>query len=78
MTNIITARNREPPLSTQAFVPTIHEFEHHDDVSPGMFADKFREKHPREWTKQALKTLEEATGSYMVEVIAESHFRRSN
>jgi len=35
--------------------------------------DEFRDKHPSEWTKQALITLEEATETYMVQAIAESH-----
>jgi hypothetical protein len=35
-----------------------------------MFADEISDKHPREWTKQALITLEEATEAYMVEVTA--------
>jgi len=47
--------------------------EHHDVVSSGIFSDKFAEKHPREWTKQALSTLEDATEAYMVEVTAEFH-----
>jgi len=33
---------------------------------------------PREWMKLALKTIEEATDSYMVGVIAESHSRLNN
>ena len=43
-------------------------------VSSGIFADEFPDKNPREWTKQGLITLEEATEAYMVEVIAASHF----
>jgi histone H3/H4 len=35
---------------------------------------EFRDKGPREWIKQALQTLEEATELYMVEVIAEASF----
>jgi len=31
------------------------------------------DKGPREWNKQALITLEEATEVYMIEVVAESH-----
>jgi hypothetical protein len=61
-------------LSTKAFVRTVCEIEHHDVVSSGIFEDEFRDKGPREWTKQALKTLEEVTESYMVEVIAEASF----
>jgi hypothetical protein len=48
--------------------------EHHDVFSSGIFVDEFRDKGPREWTKQALKTQEEAMESYMVEVIAEASF----
>jgi len=46
--------------------------EHHDVVSYGIFTEEFRDKGPREWTKQALKTPEEATDLYMVEEIAEA------
>jgi hypothetical protein len=52
----------------------LREIKHHDVLSPGIFADEFRDKGPREWTKQVLKTLEEATQSYMVEVIVEATF----
>jgi len=45
--------------------------EHHDVISSGIFADEFPDKHSREWTKQALITLEEATEAYMVEVTPE-------
>jgi len=47
---------------------------HYDVVSCGIFAHEFRDKGPREWTKQGVKTLEEAMESYMVEVIAEPSF----
>jgi hypothetical protein len=57
----------------KAFVHTVHEIEHHDVVSSGIFANEFPDKHPREWTKQAVITLEEATEVYMVEVTAEFH-----
>jgi len=67
----IAARNRKPPWSTRALVRTVHEIEHHDVVSSGILADEFRDKHPREWTKQALITLEKATEAYMVKVTAE-------
>jgi len=69
----ITARNEKPPWSTKAFVCTVREINHHDVVSSGIFADEFPAKHPGEWTKQALITLEEATEAYMVEVTAEFH-----
>jgi len=55
------ARNGEPPWSTKAFVHTVREIEHHDVVSSGMIAEEFSDKNPREWTKQALTTLEDAT-----------------
>jgi hypothetical protein len=35
--------------------------------------EECRDKHPREWTKQAVISSEEATEAYMVEVIAEFH-----
>jgi hypothetical protein len=54
----------------------LREIEHDDVVSSGIFVDDFRDKRPREWTKQALKTLEEATESYMVEVIAAASFSK--
>jgi len=46
--------------------------ERHDVVTSGSFADEFPEKHLREWTEQALITLEEATQAYMVKVTAAS------
>ena len=67
------ARTREPARSTKAFVRTVREMEHHDAASSGIFEDAFPDKHPREWTKLALITLEEATEAYMVEVTAGFH-----
>ena len=61
----IAARNGKPPWSTKAFVRTVRKIEHHDVVSSGIFADEFPDKHPREWTKQALITSEEAKEAYM-------------
>jgi len=69
----IAARNGKPPWLTKAFVRTVREIEHHDVVSSGIFADEFPDKRPREWTKQALITLEEATEAYIVEVTAQFH-----
>jgi hypothetical protein len=40
-------------------------------ASSGIFADEFPDKRLREWTKQALITLAEATEAYLVEVTAE-------
>ena len=57
----------------KAFFRTVREIEHHDVVSSGIFADEFPDKRPREWTKQALITLEDATEAYMVEVTAQLH-----
>jgi len=56
----------------KGLVRTVREIEHHDVVSSGIFADNFRDKGPQEWTKQGLKTVEEAMESYMVKVIAKS------
>jgi len=47
--------------------------EHHHDLSSGIFEDELPDKHPREWTKQAVITFEEAIEAYMVEVTAEFH-----
>jgi len=58
----------------KAFVRTGREIDRHDVVSPGILADEFRDKGLREWTKQAIKTLDEATELYMVEVIAAASF----
>ena len=69
----IAACNGKPPWSTEAYVRTVREIEHHDIGSSGIFADEFPDKHHREWTKQSLITLEEATEAYMVEVTAEFH-----
>jgi len=69
----IAARNGKPPSSTKAFVRTVREIDHHDVVSSEIFADEFPDKCPREWTKQTLITLEEATEAYMVEVTAKFH-----
>jgi len=38
-----------------------------------IFEDQFPDKHPHQWTDQALSTLEEAAEACMVEVVAESH-----
>jgi len=57
---LIAALNGKPPWSTKASVRTVREFEHHDVVSSGIFADESSDKHPREWTEQALITLEVA------------------
>jgi hypothetical protein len=69
----IAARTGKPPWSTIALVRTVGEIEHHDVVSSGIFGDEFPDKRPREWTKQAVITLEEATEADMVEVTAEFH-----
>ena len=69
----IPARNGKPPWSTTAFVHTVRKIEHHDVVSSGIFADEFPDKRPREWTKQAVITLEEAMEAYMVELTVEFH-----
>ena len=68
----IAARNGKPPWSTKAFVLTVPQIHHHAVVRSGIFADGLHDEYPQDWTRQALKTLEEATESYMVEVIAES------
>jgi len=69
----ITARNGKPPMSTKAFVRADGDIKHHVVVSSGIFGDEFQETHPGEWTEQAWRILEDATVSYLVEAIAESH-----
>jgi hypothetical protein len=69
----IAACDGKPPWSTKAFVRTVRELEHHNVISCGIFAAEFPDKNHREWTKQALITLEEATLPYMVEATAEFH-----
>ena len=59
-----------------ASVCTVRKIQHHYVVRSGIFADEFRHKGPQEWTNQDLKTLEEATELYMVEVIAEASFQK--
>jgi hypothetical protein len=68
----------KPPWSTKEFLCAVREIEHYDVVSPEIFADEFRDKRPQEWTKQTLKTFDEAMEWYMVEVIPGSHFGSSN
>jgi len=60
------------PLSTKAYVRRVREVKLHEVASSGIFADIFPGKHPREWPKQPVITLEEATEAYMVEVTTES------
>ena len=69
----IAGRKRKSPWSTKAFVLTVCEIEHHNVLNSWIFADELQDKHPQQWTKQALITLEKATEAYMVEVIAASH-----
>jgi len=69
----IAGCNRKRQCSINAFVRTVREIEHHYVVSFGSFEDELPDKHPREWTKQASITLEEAMEAYMVEVTAEIH-----
>jgi hypothetical protein len=56
-----------------AFLCTVNEIKRCDVVSSRIGADEFCNNHPREWTKQPLINLEDATDVYKVEVFAESH-----
>ena len=56
----LATRNGKPRWSTTAFACTVHEIEHHDEVSSVIFADEFGNENPREWTNQTLTTLEDA------------------
>jgi len=68
----IATRNGKPPWSTKAFVRTVCGIKHSDAFGSGISAYEFRDRNPREGTKQALTLLEDATEVYMVEVLAES------
>jgi len=72
----LAAHYGKPSWSTKAFVRTVRDIEHQDVVSSAIFADGFGDKHPQEWMKKALNTLEEATEAFVVEVIADSHFQK--
>jgi len=65
-------------MVNQRISRTVREIERHDVVCYGIFIDKCGDKGPQEWMKQALKTLEKPTESYIVEVTADSHSRSSN
>jgi hypothetical protein len=54
--------------------PPVHKIKHHDVIDSGIFPCKFLDKTPREWIKHALKTLEDDSDLYMVEVMTESSF----
>jgi hypothetical protein len=69
----IASHHGKPPWLRKPFVGRVREIEHHNVVSSGILADKFPDKRPHEWTKQALITLEEDTEAYMAEVTAEFH-----
>ena len=47
----LAAPSGKPPWSTKAYVRTVRKIEHPDVVSSGIFADKFSDKNPQEWTK---------------------------
>jgi hypothetical protein len=68
------ARNNKPQLLTDAFVHKVRDIEQYCVDYSQIFADKYGDKHPQQWMKEALITLEEATEAYMVEVIGKSHF----
>jgi len=70
----IATTNGKSPWSTKPNVCTVRKIKYHEGVSTGIFTHKFRDKCPWAWAKQAVKTLEEAAESYMVEVIADAHF----
>jgi len=70
----IAARNGQPPWSTNSFIRSVRNTEHHYVISSGIFANVFRNTGPWVLMKQASKTIDEAIESYMVEVIAESSF----
>jgi len=65
----IAARNGKPPWSTTEFAPAVCKIEHLDVFSSGIFAHKFSDKNPWEWTRKASSTLQDATEVYMVAVV---------
>jgi len=69
----IAARNGKQQWSTKAIDRTVCKTDNHEVVSSGMFRNIFCDKLPQEWINQAVITLEEATETYMVEVIAAFH-----
>jgi hypothetical protein len=71
--HVFAVSNWNPPWSAKAFERTVREIEHHDVVRSGIVVDDIREKHLREWTKQASITSEEAKEAYLVDVIVASH-----
>jgi len=60
---IIATHTAKCPWSMNAFVCIVREFEHHDVVRSGIFADEYTNKGPWEWTKQVLKIFGEAMES---------------
>jgi len=71
---LIAAHDGKPPLLTTGSVRTVCGIDHLDPVPFGIVGDKLCHDGSREWTNQALNSLEEASEAYMVEVIAKSHF----
>jgi len=69
----IAAPDGKPPWSTKAFGRPVRAIEHHDVGGSAIFVDEFSDMNPREWTKRTSTTWENATETYMVEVIAESN-----
>jgi len=57
----VVAPNKKPTCLPKAFIRMVHEVEHYDVVSSGLFADQFHEKCPWQCTKWALNILKEAT-----------------
>jgi hypothetical protein len=49
----IAAHNGKPLGPIQAIVRTVRKMEHYDVVISGILMVKFRDKHPRQWTKRA-------------------------
>jgi len=74
----MASHNGKPLWLTMTFVDTAHQIANQNFVSSGIFLERCCAECPWEWTNQALMIVEEATKSYMVNVIAESHFRCSD
>jgi len=57
---LITTHMGVPPWSAKAFDLTVSELEHQSVVNSMISGDKFPDKHPSQWMKRAMITLDEA------------------
>lgn len=67
------ASNENPPWYSNAYVYTVCDLEHDNDVSCWSFEESFCDKCHTECTKEAVLTLLDTTAVVRVELIAASH-----